>query len=283
MKYLLLTLSLLITLVNAQQENLCFNSDGKLKIYLYSPTVMDLAKDHTVTFGKCADIGLGADNITGYRVHYKEFPNKVIYIDLDLSSGLDFLGTRYQEIIRQIDVRSVLGHHFTDSNVKLIFRSKNEDSDALGVNDYQLMKAFDLTIVNSVANKTPITDPTGAWFDPALNGVGFVLMQVENGSVMYYYGYDDAGKRLWLLSEVIDETWIKGEAKTLVMYEGKADANTNFTTPPGTAPGTVEWGKVEMRFDDCSSGFAKLSGADGEQTFTLTKLAVPGAVHCTIQ
>ncbi len=106
------------------------------------------------------------------------------------------------------------------------------------------------------------------------------MIQVENGSVMYYYGYDAAGKRLWLISEVIDETWIKSEAKTLVMYEGKADTNTNFTTPPANAPGTVEWGKVEMRFDDCSSGSAKLSGADGEQTFTLTKLAVPSAVHC---
>ncbi len=278
MKYLLLILSLLIMQVNAQQENRCYTNDKELK--LYSPTVMDWAKNQSITFGRCTDIRMGVANIIGYRVHYKNFPNKVIYIDLDLSSGLGFGFSDYQEVTQQINIRSVLGHRFTDSNVKLIFRSKNEDSDALGVNDYQLIKVFDLTIVNSAANTTPITDPSGAWYDPNLDGTGFVLMQLENGSVMYYYGYDNAGKRLWLISEVIDETWIKGEAKTLVMYEGQADVNTNFTTPPANAPGTVEWGNVEIRFDDCNNGYAKLSGIDGEQTFTLVKLAVPGAVHC---
>ncbi len=176
MKYLLLILSLLIMQVNAQQDNRCYTDDKELK--LYSPTVMDFAKDQSITFGRCTDIRMGEANIIGYRVHFKELPNKVIYIDLDLSSGLGFGFSHYQEVTQQINIRGVLGHRFTDSNVKLIFRGKNEDSDALGVNDYQLMKAFDLTIVNSAANKTPITDPTGAWYDPGGKRFGDVLLRL---------------------------------------------------------------------------------------------------------
>lgn len=44
--------------------------------------------------------------------------------------------------------------------------------------------------------------------------------------------------------------------------------------------GVAEWGNVEIRFDNCTSGYAKLSGADGVQIFNLTKLAMQSGIHC---
>ncbi len=223
----------------------------------------------------------------GVRVEYHLYlgENGQVFLDIYSPTDDDFpISFPRLNFTVPLALQSLTGNFLLPGETKMVILNVREvlPSNSGIVQSQQ----FSILAKNTMPNnytQVSITDPTGAWFDPALNGVGFVLMQVENGSVMYYYGYDDGGKRLWLLSEVIDETWIKGEAKTLVMYEGKADANTNFTTPPGTAPGTVEWGSVEMRFDDCNSGFAKLSGADGEQIFTLTKLAVPSALHCTIQ
>lgn len=134
--------------------------------------------------------------------------------------------------------------------------------------------------VVSSDKKTKIKDPSGTWYQPSLSGTGFVVMQYENGTVVQYYGYDAEGGRLWLLSDVMDEAWVKGEAKTLTMYEGKADSATGFTTPPVDAPGIEEWGTLELQFDSCSKATAKLQGTDGEQTFELQPLAKPSAVHC---
>ncbi len=264
MKKILVSLLLFINTAMATMSN--FSIDK---------TEVDYAKNEFVIIS----FTLAHYEKTNYRLYTGK--NGQVFLDFDSPSDFDYLAV-YPVFTVPVDLRAVTGDFLSPGETHTVVLNVRE----VRSSDGQIMQSqqFPITVKKNLSQNyevnSRVTDPTGAWFDPALNGVGFVLMQVENGSVMYYYGYDAAGKRLWLISEVIDETWIKGEAKTLMMYEGQADANTNFTTPPANASGTVEWGKVEMRFDDCNSGSAKLSGADGEQTFTLVKLAVPGAVHC---
>lgn len=223
--------------------------------------------------------------LEGHAITY-DFETQVLYLDVILeASGLDF-GVPvliYSTIILNPSDYKRLSSVGETSNINLVLRAYENASDEKSYpkGTPTVVETLPITIVRSLSgNHIAITDPTGAWYAPKLDGTGFVLMQVAGGSVMYYYGYDKDGKRLWLVSEVINETWVKGEVKNFVMYEGQADTNTSFTTPPANAPGTVTWGKVEMRFDSCNKGYAKLDGVDGEQTFDLVKLAVPNAVHC---
>ncbi len=219
-------------------------SYASMSDFSINKTEVDYTKDEfiIVTFKLS---GSKLDSRTEYRLYLHE--NKQIFLDLysptDDELPLSFPNLNFAV---PVSLKTLTGDFLLPGETKtVVLNVRKVSSDGRVIQSQQFSILAKNTMPNN-STQVPITDPTGAWYDPALNGVGFVLMQVENGSVMYYYGYDDAGKRLWLISEVIDETWIKSEAKTLVMYEGKADVNTNFTTPPANAPGTVEWGKVEM-------------------------------------
>lgn len=266
MKYLLLFLTIFFNSALATMSN--FSIDK---------TEIDYAKGELIT----VSFTMAHYENTSYRL-YQDYTNGELFLDFDSPSDFDFLAV-YPTYTVPIDLSTLTGYPLSKSRTWVLNIREVRRSD----NIVKQSQSFNITVKNTYPNDKDssfrLTDPSGSWYDRTLNGTGFTVMQFQNGTVVQYYGYDSDGKRLWLLSDVIDEAWVRAEAKTLTMYEGKADVFTNFTTPPANVPGIAKWGNIEIRFDNCDVGYAKLSGTDGEQTFNLTKLAAPSGVHCMAQ
>jgi hypothetical protein len=108
----------------------------------------------------------------------------------------------------------------------------------------------------------------GAWYDPTYTGSGFTITLTDAGLLVYYYGWDYGGNRLWLSSDIGAKEIMQGNAIALPMYE---TTNGNFAAP--AAPGTKSiWGTLQLNFSSDTQGSATLTGADGTLTFNMTKL-----------
>jgi len=122
----------------------------------------------------------------------------------------------------------------------------------------------------------PVADNAfnGLWYDPALDGEGYNIITTPSGTVIFFYGSDRHGERLWLLSELVTTPLEAGQTMTVTMLESTGGS---FSEPISSARGLSIWGELELRFDDCSAGEALLAGIDGEKRSELVKLVgVPG-------
>jgi hypothetical protein len=110
---------------------------------------------------------------------------------------------------------------------------------------------------------------TGAWYDPDYNGSGFNVTLTPYGLLVYYYGWDKGGNRLWLSSDTGSTSITPGNAITLPMYETHGGT---FDAPAG--PDTAKiWGSLQLNFSsDGKSGTATLTGDDGTLNFKMAKL-----------
>ena len=127
-------------------------------------------------------------------------------------------------------------------------------------------------------SQQPVDGITGSWYDPDSSGQGFAVHKIDSDTgVIYFYGFDDAGKPLWLIG-----TW-----QGLVSFGSELELQMNQVTG-----GTFEvvdpeqitetpWGNLRIRFDGCASGWAELSGEDGTQEFDLTLLAGSEGIECS--
>lgn len=117
---------------------------------------------------------------------------------------------------------------------------------------------------------------TGLWFDPLLDGEGYVVFIVEGGILVHYFGFDSEGNRLWLISEVFGDEFNLGDTITMNMIV--ADEGS-FTEP--AAPDSFEvYGTLEARFDMCGEGQFILDGRDGVKNSMVTKLARLAGADC---
>ncbi len=115
----------------------------------------------------------------------------------------------------------------------------------------------------------------GLWYDPALDGEGYNIVTAAAGTVIYFYGSDRGGRRLWLVSELITEPFMTGAPTSIVMYESTGGV---FAAPVPSRRGLAPWGALDLEFDDCNTGVSRLVGSDGDKTSQLIKLAgVPGS------
>ncbi len=210
-----------------------------------------------------------------------EFDNR-IYLDITPLSGASYI-----EAKKMISIPISLA---VLDDIVFPYEEDNQTERELVVTIYfnktSVTENFEIKIINSNTSESSnpvITDPSGTWFQRSLAGTGFYIMQYGNGTEIRYNGYTAEGQPLWLVSNVIDETWLQSEPKTFVMYEASPDANTNFNTPPLVVPGVAEWGSLELQFDSCTTGVATLTGVDGTQLYNLTKLANPINVNCLMQ
>lgn len=114
----------------------------------------------------------------------------------------------------------------------------------------------------------------GLWYDPALDGEGYNIVTTPSGTVIYFYGSDEHGNRLWMISETIKDIFREGKTKVITMYESTGGV---FDTPVRSARALSVWGVLRLTFDDCNGGTARLNGIDGLKTSNIIKLAaVPG-------
>ena len=108
---------------------------------------------------------------------------------------------------------------------------------------------------------------SGLWFDPSLGGEGFTIAETSSGLLLYYYGFDEVGQRLWLISDVDPDPIELGERKSIDLYQ----------TRPGTfadPEGAIEtWGRVDITFNSCTSADINMTGKDGAKISNTVLLA----------
>lgn len=118
---------------------------------------------------------------------------------------------------------------------------------------------------------------TGLWYDPALDGEGFNVVTADGGTIVYFYGSDNRGNRIWLISDLIPGEIKTGELINVLMFESTGGV---FPQPVSSARGLEPWGTLTLRFTACNSGQSALNGADGYKESQLTKLAGVAGAAC---
>jgi hypothetical protein len=114
----------------------------------------------------------------------------------------------------------------------------------------------------------------GLWYDPDLSGEGFNFITSPSGTVIFFYGSDKDGNRIWMISETITENLAPNVNYSFVMYESTGGVWDN---PISSGRGLSIWGELNLFLEDCGNGLAELRGVDGLKLSDIQKLAgVPG-------
>jgi hypothetical protein len=108
---------------------------------------------------------------------------------------------------------------------------------------------------------------SGLWYDPSFTGSGFNFINAGVGFLVTYYGWDAAGQRMWLTSEIGPPTVTNGTAITLKM---SYTTGGTFNNPQNNH---ADWGTLTLIFSSCHAATATLSGPDGTQNLKLSQLA----------
>ncbi len=114
----------------------------------------------------------------------------------------------------------------------------------------------------------------GLWFDQSLDGEGYNIISSAAGTVVFFYGYNAAGERLWLISDV--STGDSGGVFTVPVWEA---VGGTFATPVPSSESLRAWGSISVDLG-CSDGSITLDGADGVKLSSVAKLAGIAGTGC---
>ncbi|MFC1689184.1 DNRLRE domain-containing protein [Pseudomonadota bacterium] len=118
-------------------------------------------------------------------------------------------------------------------------------------------------------------DYSGPWYDPSLNGEGYLAFQTPDGWLFYYFGYSSEGTFLWLVSEVfVLEDLVYGVPFELDMWVGVPGTFTEPSTE------LQRYGTLSVRFDSCETGQFILTGLEPDKTSNVIKLAGVDGTTC---
>jgi len=117
----------------------------------------------------------------------------------------------------------------------------------------------------------------GLWYDQLLSGEGFNVITSPAGTVIFFYGSDEDGNRLWLISETLPADFVLNGEVEITMYESTGGV---WEKPITSRRGLSIWGTLLLRFTSCTAGTAQLTGVDGEKSSTLVKLAGIAGSNC---
>lgn len=118
----------------------------------------------------------------------------------------------------------------------------------------------------------------GLFFDPGKDGEGYNFVTAGAGTVIYFYGSDKFGNRLWLISDLIPGRFGPGATIEVTMFESTGGT---FGSPVPSARGLSVWGTLVIVFSDCDNAVATLTGVDGVKVSQLIKLAGVAGTVCT--
>jgi hypothetical protein len=131
------------------------------------------------------------------------------------------------------------------------------DADFSGTFGSGSLRLIRLTSINGLAcedSETPQSAGnavySGAWFNPARNGEGFILEVISERSVLvYWFTYDTDGTQMWLLG--LDE--LDDEGKANIMMERSSGGRFGDDFDPAQI--TLEqWGELSLDLDACDLG-----------------------------
>ncbi len=140
-------------------------------------------------------------------------------------------------------------------------------------------KRFD-TRENEIENFRPVLEVTysrtgtgfdysGPWFDPQLDGEGYLVFQTPEGWLFYYFGYSPEKTFLWLVSDLVRlEELVPGVAFELPMLIGEPGT---FTAPAPSSE-LKPYGTLSVTLDTCTSGKFVLDGLYGVKTSDVIKI-----------
>ncbi len=117
----------------------------------------------------------------------------------------------------------------------------------------------------------------GLWFDPALDGEGYNFVTTPNGTIVYFYGNDQNGNRLWLISDLISGPFGGSGIIEVTMFESTGGT---FGAPVPSARGLSIWGTLTVEFSGCNNAETVLSGEDGHKVSQIIKLAGVAGADC---
>ncbi|MPV85439.1 hypothetical protein [Ostreibacterium oceani] len=169
-------------------------------------------------------------------------------------------------------------------NVELTFTGCNAATATLvgedGTKSFEMIKLANVkgAECGDAVTNNPFFNISGTWYDTTESGLGFNVINTTNNQLLaYYYGYKSGanGNTHWLLSDALSvEAVVPGQTYTIPVYTGYAGNGGTFTSAPTDGnSGIRNWGTLQIRFDNCNSGSATLSGEDGSKSFNLVKLA----------
>lgn len=122
-------------------------------------------------------------------------------------------------------------------------------------------------------------DWSGPWFDPTLDGEGYLIFNTPIGWLIYFFGYSADGNRLWLVSNLIpiDEV-VLGQEYEFSMLVGTPGS---FTMPTPSDQ-LIAWGILKIVLNDCVSGVFTLDGADGLKVANVIKVSGVNGTSCQV-
>jgi hypothetical protein len=118
----------------------------------------------------------------------------------------------------------------------------------------------------------------GLWYDPSLDGEGYNFVTADAGTIVYFYGSDAQGNRLWLLSDLIRGNFGVGVDIEVTMFESTGGT---FGDPIPSGRGLSVWGTLRIVFSECDVAVATLIGKDGTKVSQLVKIAGVAGTVCT--
>lgn len=137
---------------------------------------------------------------------------------------------------------------------------------------------FSINTSPSVDASMPINPAilSGLWYDPKYTGSGFNFTGSGMGLLVTYFGWDKSGNRLWLNSTGGPTQITMGQSFSFNLVQTQGG---NFIAP--AAPKTATpWGTLTLTFTSCTAATAKLSGADGDVSESLSLLVGLNGLNC---
>jgi hypothetical protein len=120
-------------------------------------------------------------------------------------------------------------------------------------------------------------DYSGVWYDPSLDGEGYLVYETQYGWLVYYFGYSSDGQFMWLGSGLVTlDQLLFGVPFELPMFIGKPGTFDMPTPSSGLTP----WGTLTITFNGCEKGVFMLEGTDGNKTSNVAKLAGVEGTTC---
>ena len=117
---------------------------------------------------------------------------------------------------------------------------------------------------------------SGLWFDPTLDGEGFNLIVTPFGTALYYYGFDEDGDRLWLVTAPFEFDFAEGTETTVSLL--RASSGT-FDDPAENA--LQSWGTVTVTGVSCSRIDFSLNTNDGTKQMAGQRLVGVTGFDCS--
>ncbi|MBT8047082.1 MAG: DNRLRE domain-containing protein [Xanthomonadales bacterium] len=126
----------------------------------------------------------------------------------------------------------------------------------------------------------PGSDWSGPWFDPTLDGEGYLVFVTPAGWLIYYFGYSSDNQRLWLVSDIV--TIDPVEFGTTYEFSMLVGAPGSYTEPTPSSELT-SWGTLQVVLDGCTTGVFTLDGVDGVKVSNAQKIVGVDGNSCSTE